>query len=157
MGNQINGYYDFYTVISNERKIGGVIEAEEIQLRSGESFQFPVFTNIDYSGSTFYTICFITDNCTKMIVHVDDIRSIKSPVHKRIQDIKNEYYREIKINEKVNYLKRLCQADQGAYTKPFVEEAKLVIDDIGYKNVENLNDVNIKLLTKSEDKVFKIA
>ncbi|WP_205600767.1 hypothetical protein [Gracilibacillus sp. YIM 98692] len=157
MGNQINGYHDFYTVISNERKIGGVIEAEEIRLRSGETFKFPVFTNIDYSGSTFYTICFITDNGTKMIIHVNDISTIKSPVHKRVQDIKNEYYREMKIKEKVNYLKRLCQADQGAYTKPFVEEAKLIIEDIGYKNVENLNDIKFSLLTQKESNFFKIA
>ncbi|MBM7572754.1 hypothetical protein [Aquibacillus albus] len=157
MGHSINGYHDFFTVISNERKIGGVIEAEEIRLRSGEKFQSPVFTHIDYSGSTFYTICFITNTGTKIITHVDDISTIKSPVHKRVQDINNEYYREIKVKEKLKYLKRLCQVDQGAYMKPFVEEAMLIINDIGYKNVKQLNDLNIERLSNEKCKDSKIA
>ncbi len=157
MSNEINGFHDFYTVISNERKVGGVIEAQEIRLRSGEVYQCPVFTNIDYTGSTFYTICFITEDGNRMIVNVNDISAIKSPAHKHIQDMNNNIYKEIKVKEKLNYLKRLCKADQGAHTKPFVDEAVLIIKDVGYKNVENENDISVEFFKKKDTKVFKIA
>jgi hypothetical protein len=47
---KINGLSDMYTIIQNERKIGGVIEAESIKLRSGEEFVCPVILNIDFVG-----------------------------------------------------------------------------------------------------------
>jgi hypothetical protein len=157
MSYSINGFHDFYTVLSNERKIGGVIEAETVKLRSGEVFNSPVFTNVDYSGSIFYSIGFITDKGVRMIVHVNDISTIVSPVHKKISMIKNEHYKSMKINEKLMYLKRLFKADQGAFTKPFLEEVTLIIEDIGIKSLENDKDLSNELLFKVKDNVIKIA
>jgi hypothetical protein len=156
MGYSINGFHDFYTVLSNERKIGGVIEAENIKLRSGEVFQSPVFTNIDYSGSVFYSVGFITDKGIRMIVHVNDISTITSPIYKKVAMMKNEYYKSLKVKEKLKYLKRLYKADQGAFTKPFLEEAKLIIEDIGITSIENDKELN-KLLLQFSNKVTKIA
>ncbi|MCD8509860.1 MAG: hypothetical protein LRY73_08340 [Bacillus sp. (in: Bacteria)] len=156
MDNPIHGLQDMYTVISNERKIGGVIEADEIKLRSGETFQSPVFTNIDYSGSTFYTVSFISDKGTTMLIHVNDISTIKSLAHKRVQNINNQYYKEMKTKEKINYLKRLCKADQGACTKPFMEEVNRIIEDIGSKSIQG-EDISIGIFKKAENNVFKIA
>ncbi|WP_209124278.1 hypothetical protein [Alkalihalobacillus sp. BA299] len=157
MNNSINGFHDFYTILSNERKIGGGIEAETIKLRTGEVFRNPVFTNIDYSGSVFYTIGFMTEDGVCMIVHVNDISSITSPVHKKVAMIRNKYYRAMKVKEKVKYLKRLFKADQGAYTKPFLEEAKLIIEDVGVKPIENDQEIGQELIFKISNKVNKIA
>jgi hypothetical protein len=155
MSYPINGFHDFHTILANERKIGGVIEAEQIQLRSGETFSFPVFTNIDYTGSTFYSLGFISFDGVRMIVNVNDISSIKAPMHKKVSEIYNPNYREMKISEKVNYLRRLYKADQGAFTRPFVQEATLIIEDIGIENVKN--DLNIDFLEVKSNKVVRIA
>ncbi len=157
MGYPINGFHDFYTVLTNERKIGGVIEAESVKLRTGEVFHSPVFTNIDYSGSVFYSIGFITSEGVRMIVHVNDISSITAPSHKKIANMKNEHYKEIKVNEKLKYLRRLYKADQGAFTKPFLEEAKLIIEDIGMTSLEKEKDLSVEFLARFNKKVFKIA
>ncbi|WP_227939569.1 hypothetical protein [Alkalihalobacillus deserti] len=158
MSYSINGFQDFYTVLSNERKIGGVIEAENIKLRTGEVFHSPVFTNIDYSGSVFYSVGFISDEGVRMIVHVNDISTITSPLHKKVAMMNNEYYKALKMKEKVMYLKRLYKADQGAFTKPFLEEVKLIIEDIGISSIENDKELSKELLLKvSNNKVIKIA
>ncbi|WP_209122739.1 hypothetical protein [Alkalihalobacillus sp. BA299] len=157
MSYSINGFHDFYTILSNERKIGGVIEAENIKLRTGEVFDYPVFTNIDYSGSVFYSVGFITDKGIRMIVHVNDISMITSPLHKKVAMVNNEYYKRLKMKEKLKYLKRLYKADQGAFTKPFLEEAKLIVEDIGVKPLENDQEIDQELIFKISNKVIKIA
>ncbi|UTR11687.1 hypothetical protein MM300_05080 [Evansella sp. LMS18] len=154
----INGYKDFYTVIENERKIGGVIEAEEVQLKNGEIYKNPVFTNIDYSGGIFYTAAIVANDGSHIIVHVNDISMIKSPAHKKIKDMKNHYFKEIKIKEKMRYLKCLAKGDQGAFTKPFVEEARLIIEDIGSDVLINeKQELSYEFMTMFNNKVVKIA
>lgn len=153
MSYPINGFQDIHTLLTNERKIGGAIEAEQIKLRSGEVYNYPVFTNVDYTGGTFYSVGFVSDDGTRMIVNVSDISSIKSPMHKKVTTVQNSFFKEYKTREKLNYLKRLIRADQGAYTKPFVQEASLIVEDIGIKYVSN--EINIEFLTNS--KVVKIA
>ncbi|MGO4887338.1 hypothetical protein ACJ2A9_06255 [Anaerobacillus sp. MEB173] len=152
----INGYNDIQTVISNERKIGGVIEAEQIQLRSGEVYDCPVFTSVDVVGANIYSIGFISKDGVRMIVHVNDISMIKSATHKKIHELNNAGYKEYKVKEKLKYLKRLCKADQGACTCPFVEEAMLIIEDIGTDVLKVEKDLDLKFLSKG-NKVVKIA
>jgi len=43
----INGLLDMKTIIQNERKVGGAVEAELIKLRTGEEYSLPV-KNIPY-------------------------------------------------------------------------------------------------------------
>ncbi|SFJ53758.1 hypothetical protein [Thermoflavimicrobium dichotomicum] len=154
MNYEINGFADIYTILSNERRVGGAIEAESIQLRSGEVFKHPVVTNIDFTGSTFYTISFISDTGLKMIVNVNEIRAIVSPAHKRIKDLKNSYYKNLKVNEKLKYLNRLCEVNEGCYTEPFVQEVKAIINDIGLESVGS--QLNIDFLRKKQN-VVQIA
>jgi hypothetical protein len=154
MNYEVNGFIDIYTILSNERRVGGAIEAESIQLRSGEVFKHPVVTNIDFTGSAFYTIGFISDTGLKMIVNVNEISSIVSPMHKRIKELKNSYYKNIKVNEKLRYLKRLCEVNEGCYTEPFAQEVKAIINDIGLESVDS--EINIDFLRENQ-KVVQIA
>jgi hypothetical protein len=92
-----------------------------------------------------------------MIVHVNDISMITSPLHKKVAMMNNEYYKSLKMKEKILYLKRLYKADQGAFTKPFLEEAKLIIEDIGITSIEDDKELSKDLLLKVSNKVIKIA
>lgn len=154
MNYQVNGLTDIFTVLANERRIGGVIEAESIRLSSGEVFKYPVITHIDFTGFTFYTMGFVTDTGLRMIVNVNEISRIVSPVHKRIKELQNSYYKKIKVDEKLKYLKRLCEVNEGCYTKPFVEEVKAIVNDIGWESVES--ELNIDFL-RDDQKVVQIA
>ncbi|RBW68322.1 hypothetical protein [Bacillus taeanensis] len=154
MNSQVNGLMDIYTIVSNERKVGGAIEAEKIQLRSGEVFDYPVITNLDYSGSVFYHLSFITDSGSPMMVHVNDISLIASPVHKKVCDLKNHSYKKMKTEEKIHYLKLLCTVNEGSYTKPFIDEVKAIIQDIGYHSLKQ--DQDFTFIAK-EKQLFKIA
>jgi hypothetical protein len=154
MNYEINGFTDIYTILSNERRVGGAIEAESIRLRSGEVFNHPVVTHIDYTGSTFYTIGFVSDKGLKMIVNVTEISAMVSPAHKRIKELKNSHYKNIKVNEKLRYLKRLCELNEGCRTEPFVQEVKAIVNDIGWESVGN--QLNLDFLRENQ-KVVQIA
>jgi uncharacterized protein YerC len=154
MAKMINGYLDMHTVVLNERKLGGAIEAERIKLRTGEEYSRPVITNIDFCGSVFYCLTFVDEQGERMMVHVNDISIIDNPTHKKVCDLNNKYYKQIKAEERINYLKRLCEVNDGACTELFLKEAKMIIDDIGYENIRQ--EIDLTFLAKNK-KIYKIA
>ena len=65
MNHQINGLKDIYKLLMNERKVGGVIEANALRLCTGEVYRNPVITQIDLLGSSIYSIGFMTEDHQK--------------------------------------------------------------------------------------------
>jgi hypothetical protein len=154
MGYDVNGFTDMYTVLSNERKIGGAIEAEQIRLRTGEEYSNPVITNIDFNGSVFYSLGFITDKGKHYIVNVQDISIISSSRHCKIFELNNMYYMNLKTKQRIKYLKRLCEVNEGCCTKVFQEEVQHIVEDIGYEAIKN--EKELKEITEKK-KIIKIA
>ncbi|MED4353642.1 hypothetical protein P9265_15100 [Schinkia azotoformans] len=151
---KINGFIDIHSILTNERKLGGVIEASVIRLRTGEEYNNPVITNIDFFGGIFYSLGFIADNGDHMIINVSDISKITEPTHKKIHEMNNKVYKAEKLSEKNSYLKKLCDLNKGVYIKTFINEVKLLVEDIG---VENINkEIDIDFLQKNK-KIVKIA
>ncbi|GAB7388872.1 hypothetical protein BSNK01_27100 [Bacillaceae bacterium] len=140
---QVNGLTDMHTILANERKVGGAIEAEKIRLRSGEEYAYPVITHIDASDTAFYSLGFISEDGKRMIVNVNDVSVIVQPCHKRICELKNGFCRELKTQEKVKYLRRLCEVNDGACTAPFVEEVRFIVNDIGLEAAKGVIDLNL--------------
>ncbi len=156
MGYDVNGFTDMHTLLTNERKIGGAIEASRIRLSTGEEFTYPVITNIDFSGSTFYSVGFVTDDGEKYIVNVKEISMMASCQHCPIQELKNSHYKELKTKQRIEYLKRLCEINQGACTPIFEEEVATIINDIGEDAIDR--DSELTHLKKQPLKsTFKIA
>lgn len=154
MAYKINGFIDIHSILTNERKLGGVIEASVIRLRTGEEYNNPVITNIDFFGGTFYSLGFIADNGDHMIVNVSDISKIAEPAHKKIHEMNNKVYKTEKLNEKNSYLKKLCDLNKGVYIKTFINEVRLLVEDIGVENIGEEIDINF---LKQKKNVFKIA
>lgn len=154
MTHNINGFIDIHSILANERKIGGVIEASRITLCTGEEYNNPVITNIDFFGGTFYTLGFIADNGNHIIVNVRDISKIVEPVHKKVHEMQNIVYKMEKLKEKNNYLKKLCDLNKEVYIKTFLNEVNLLVDDIGVENISE--EIDHSFLTK-KNKIFKIA
>lgn len=150
----INGFIDIHSILVNERKLGGVIEANGITLRTGEEYNHPVITNIDFFGGMFYTMGFVADDGKHIIVNVNDISKIVEPTHKKIHEIQNKLYRAEKLKEKNVYLKKLCDLNKDVYIKPFIDEASLLVGDIGMENVNQ--EIDLSFLPK-KNKVIKIA
>ncbi|MFY0542666.1 hypothetical protein [Brevibacillus sp. H7] len=153
---QINGYTDMYTVLANERKIGGAIEAGMIRLRSGEEFANVVLTRLELSGSQFCSIGFVTAEGKRLIVHVNDVSMISDANHVNVCELKNELMREEKTAERLKRLKRLCELNEGCVTLPFREEALLLVEDIGFETARQ--HVDLSFLPQVEKaRVFRIA
>lgn len=151
---KINGFIDIHSILTNERKIGGVIEASMIRLRTGEEYNNPVITNIDFFGGTFYSLGFIADNGDHMIVNVSDISKIAEPAHKNIHEMNNKVFKVEKLKEKNSYLKKLCDLNKDVYIKTFINEVKLLVEDIGEENIRA--EIDIEFL-QSKKKIVKIA
>jgi len=130
---QINGYTDMHTVLANERKIGGAIEAGLIRLRSGEEFADAVLTRLEMSGAQFCSIGFVTREGKRLIVHVNDVSMVSDARHVNVCELRNELMREEKMAERLKRLKRLCELNEGCVTLPFREEALLLAEDIGWE------------------------
>jgi hypothetical protein len=132
MGIQINGLRDINAILTNQRKLGGVIEASFLRLRSGEEYPNACIIHLDHLGSNYYSIGFVTNEGKKMIVNINEVSVISSPEHKKIAELKNEVYKNLMIKEKFKYLKRLFDIHQDSYTIHFLKEVKMIIDDIGF-------------------------
>lgn len=139
MKTYINGLQDMKTIILNERKIGGAVEAEFIRLRTGEVYSFPVITGIDTDGTTIYSIGFFTNEGKRLIVGVNEIVMISDPEHKHLWELNNQTYKTLKTNERVKYLLRLCELNEGSCTSIFREEVERIAMDIGEEAMERLN------------------
>ncbi|MFC8685742.1 hypothetical protein [Brevibacillus porteri] len=153
---QINGYTDMYTVIANERKIGGAIEAGQIRLRTGEVYANAVLTRLEMSGAHFCSIGFVTEEGKRLIVHVNDISMIADARHVNVCELTNEGMRVEKSAERLKRLKRLCELNEGSCTPTFQEEALLLASDIGME--EASAHVDLSFLPHTEKpRVFRIA
>ncbi|AGK53294.1 hypothetical protein [Bacillus sp. 1NLA3E] len=151
---QINGLKDIHKLITNERKIGGVIEVNTLRLRTGEEYQHAVITNIDLIGSSIYSISFVTEDQQHLIANITELGLLHEPKHKKIYELNNQAYKTTKTAEKLKFLKRLCEINCGSSTCIFVEEARLIIDDIGLPAAKKEVDTT---LIYSEEKVYTIA
>lgn len=153
---QINGYTDMYTVIANERKIGGAIEADTIRLRSGEVYANAVLTRLEMSGAHFCSIGFVTEEGKRLIVHVDDISMIADARHLNVCELANPHMRAEKIADRLKRLKRLCELNEGSCTPTFQEEALLLAHDIGLETARE--HVDLSFLPQAEKtRVIRIA
>jgi len=153
---QINGYTDMYTVISNERKVGGAIEVTTIRLRSGEEFNNAVVTRLEMSDSQFCSLGFVTDEGKRLIVHVNDISMIVDAKHVHVYELQNEYMREQKVSERLKSLKRLCELNEGSCTVPFREEVLQLAEDISFETARQHVDLPF-LPVEDKSKVIRIA
>lgn len=153
---QINGYTDMYTVIANERKVGGAIEADSIRLRSGEVYANVVLTRLEMSGAHFCSIGFVTEEGKRLIVHVDDVSMITDARHLDVCELTNPYMRVEKTADRLKRLKRLCELNEGSCTPTFQEEALLLAQDIGMEDAHAHVDLSFLPLVE-KTRVFRIA
>lgn len=151
MKDSIEGLHDIHTICSCRRKVGGAIEAESIQLRSGESFHNVAITHVDFSGSAFYFMGIMNAEGEQRIVNVQEVSQIKNAKHKRIHELKNVPYRRQQIDLKLRYLQRFLEVNDGHFSDDILEEIKRVVEDIGAKTVEQELRFSIK-----EDKSERI-
>lgn len=154
MPNQVNGLKDIYTILANERKLGGVIETAFIRLRSGEEYRNAVIANVDMIGSALYSVSFYDNDGLLTIVNVSEISIISEPAHMKVFELKNQAYKKIKTDEKLKYLVRLYEVNNGSNNPFFLEEAKMLIKDIGVDTAKQIVDVSF--LTQPA-KVYSIA
>ncbi|MFK2824590.1 hypothetical protein QYG89_02610 [Bacillus sp. B190/17] len=142
MFNMLHGLKDIHTVISNKRKIGGAAEADTIQLLSGEVYVHPVFTNIDLSKGQYVSLCFIDENGTNIMTHVDQIAVIKGLQHKLICQLDNACVKRMLLQDTIQHLRKLCEVNEGFVTHTFKEEALQLVRDISVKELEK-SDVSL--------------
>jgi hypothetical protein len=154
VGIQINGLRDIHAILSNQRKLGGVIETSFLRLRSGEEYPYACITHVDHLGSNYYSIGFVTNEGKKIIVNVNEVSVISSPEHKKIAELKNVVYKNLMIKEKFKYLKRLFDVHQGSYTIHFLKEVRMILDDIGF----DIPDPELSsMISKIKDQFKSIA
>ncbi len=153
---QINGYTDMHTIVTNERKIGGTVEIGFLRLRSGEEFEHAVVTRLEMSNGQLCSIGFVTEEGRRLIVHIQDISMIADAKHVNVRDLCNERMREQKMQERIKYLKRLCDLNAGSCTLPFREEVMLLIEDIGLETAKQYVDLSF-LQSVELSKVIRIA
>ena len=154
MAYQINGLKDIHKLLINERKIGGVIEVNTLRLRTGEVYQHAVITHIDLLGSSIYSIGFMTDDHQNIIINITELSLLQEPKHKKIYELKNQAYKTTKTKEKIKYLKRLFEINKDSLNSIFLEEARMIIEDIGLPTVKKEIDTSI---IYSENKIYSIA
>ncbi|AJY75766.1 hypothetical protein VN24_15915 [Paenibacillus beijingensis] len=138
----INGLQDIHTVIRNERKVGGAVEAERIRLCSGEEYAYPVITSVDTDGKTIYSIGFFTNDGTRIIANISEVAQISQPSHKWLKDLVNTNYKSFKIGQKVNYLLRLCELNEGSATSIFRAEVERIVEDIGADSIAHVKNAH---------------
>ena len=155
MTHHINGLKDIHKLLVNERKVGGVIEVNTLRLRSGEEYRHAVITNIDLIGSAcYYSIGFVTENSEHLIVNITELGLLHEPNHKKIYELNNSAHRLEKTNEKLKFLKRLFDVNNGSITPIFLEEARMIIEDIGLPAAKKVVDTG---LIFPKEKLYTIA
>lgn len=132
MGTKINGLRDINAILSNQRKLGGVVETAFLRLRSGEEYPNACIVHLDHLGANYYSLGFVTNEGETMIVNVNEISVISSPEHKRMRELKNSAYKDVILKKTFKYLKRLFDVHQGSYTIHFLREVNMIVDDIGF-------------------------
>jgi len=143
MSYQINGIKDIHKILMNSRRINGVVEVKTLRLRTGEVYSNAVITNIDLIGSSIYSIGFMTEDQENLIVNISELSMLHEPKHKKIRELNNQAYKKIKTEEKLRFLKRLYQVNEGSRNPIFLEEAMAVIEDIGHDAAAKAVDTSI--------------
>jgi hypothetical protein len=151
---QINGLKDIHKLLMNERKIGGVIEVNTLRLRTGEVYPHAVITHIDLLGSSIYSIGFITEDHQNIIVNITELSLLQEPKYKKIYELNNQAHKTTKTKEKIKYLKRLFEINKDSLNSIFLEEARMIIEDIGLSAVKKEIDTS---LIDSDNKIYSIA
>jgi hypothetical protein len=136
MAKVLHGLKDIHTVITNQRKIGGAVEAQHIRLSSGEEYSHPVFTNIDVSRGQFVSIGFIDEEGNNLLVHVNEIAMIKGLEHKLICQLRNSFAKEMLLEQTLRYLTRLCEINEGFVTRSFRNELTRLVVDVSLQELE---------------------
>ena len=154
MAYQINGLKDIHKLLMNERKIGGVIEVNTLRLRTGEVYPHAVITHIDLLGSSIYSIGFMTEVHQNIIVNINELGLLQEPKHKKIVELNNQAYKTTKTKEKIKYLKRLFEVNKDSLNPIFLEEARMIIEDIGLPAVKK--EINTSIIYP-ENKIYSIA
>lgn len=154
MNYQIKGLKDIHKILSNERKLGGVIEVKTLRIRTGEIYENAVITHVDLLGSSIYSIGFITEDQENMIINVSELSLLQEPKHKKISELNNQAYKQTKTKQKLKYLKRLCEINKDSLNPIFLEEAKMIIEDIGLHAAAK--EVNTEMIYP-KNKVYSIA
>src|SRR3954452_15126480 len=154
MNHQINGLKDIYKLLMNERKVGGVIEANALRLCTGEIYQHAVITHIDLLGSSIYSIGFMTEDHQNIIVNITELSLLQEPKHKKIYELNNQAHKTTKTKEKIKYLKRLFEINKDSLNSIFLEEARMIIEDIGLPAVKK--EINTSIIY-SKNKIYSIA
>lgn len=145
----INGLKDIHKLLTNERKIGGVIEVSTLRLRTGEAYKNAVITNIDLIGSAVYSIGFITEDHQNLIINISELGLLHEPKHKKIYELENQAYKTTKTKEKMKYLKRLYEVNKDSLNAIFFDEARMIIDDIGLPAAKKEVDISILFAEKN--------
>jgi hypothetical protein len=151
---QINGLKDIHKLLINERKIGGAIEVNKLRLRTSEIYENAVITHIDLLGSVIYSIGFMTEDHQNLIVNITELSLLQEPTYKKVSELNNLAYKTTKTKEKIKYLKRLMEVNQDSLNAIFLEEAKMIIEDIGLPAAKK--EVNISSIYL-ENKLYSIA
>lgn len=151
---QINGLKDIHKLLINERKIGGVIEVTKLRLRTGEVYPNAVITHMDLLGSSIYSIGFMTEDHQNIIVNITELSLLQEPKHKKIVELNNQIYKTTKTKEKIKYLKRLFEINKDSVNSIFLEEAKMIIEDIGLPAAKK--EINTSIVY-SENQIYSIA
>lgn len=141
---QINGLKDIYTLLANERKIGGAVEVNSLRLRTGETYANAVIKQIDLLGSSIYSIGFMTEEQQNIIIHIDELSLLQEPKHKKICELNNQAYKESKTKKKLTYLKRLFDLNKDSLNPIFLEEAAMIIEDIGLPEAQK--EINTSII-----------
>ena len=151
---QINGLKDIHKLLANERKIGGVIEVDSLRLRTGEVYPQAVITHIDLLGSSIYSIGFITNEHQNIIINVSELSLLEAPKHKKIHEINNQAYKTTITKVKIKYLKRLLEINKDSFNPIFLEEARMIIGDIGLSAANK--EINTSTINP-ENNIYSIA
>ncbi|SFE50885.1 hypothetical protein [Alteribacillus iranensis] len=154
MNRQVTGFDDMNSILRNERKVGGVIESDYLRLTSGEEYENVVVTKVELIGSAVCSMTCVTEDGQTLMVNVKEVSLIHQPQHKKICELNNEAFKHRKMQQKLKYLKRLFELNEDSLNPLFLEEAMLLIEDIGLKNVHQEVDVSSVI---PEDKIYTIA
>ena len=79
---------------------------------------------------------------------------LQEPKHKKICELNNQAYKTTKTKEKIKYLKRLFEINKDSLNSIFLEEARMIIEDIGLPAAKK--EINTSIIY-SENKIYSIA
>ena len=96
----------------------------------------------------------MTEDHQNIIVNITELSLLQEPKHKKIFELNNQAYKTTKTKEKIKYLKRLFEINKDSMNSIFLEEAKMIIEDIGLPAAKK--EINTSIVY-SENKIYSIA